>query len=219
MNIAAYMAAREIWDVDHMAKMALLALCARAGRYSRYVEVPIRQIAADLHVHYNTAERALKVLELAGYASVDNRPGKPGRMAIDLDYLHLCGGGTSTTKVEDLHQPPRTGGVFGENQDRDRPTARRRRPTAPETQPAGTWTTDRAPSPWVLDENGTAQLNPTYRAALTPEAIADCPYCDDDGHLSSNGKPVAQCTHERPPNELTVADIVGNGCKHDSGPP
>lgn len=203
MNIAAVMAALDVWDLDHMPKMALLTMACRAGRYSGRVTVPTRRLAADLHVHYNTAERAVQALEKAGYVTVDKRPGVVSTVTIDLGYLQLCGGGTSTLGGEG---PSHSGARTKESLEKTK-TAGRRHNRAPAVEnPASSWVTERAPSPWKLDDNGNAVMHPR----LTPDAIAACPYCDNHGRLwdSTTGDLVGQCTHQRTVSDLTLKDVL-----------
>lgn len=75
MNIAAVMAALDDNELDHSAKHCLVVLSCRADRYTGSVTVPIRRIAADMSVHWDTAWRALQRLEEAGRLMADKRRG------------------------------------------------------------------------------------------------------------------------------------------------
>lgn len=76
MNIAAYMAALRIEDLDHSAKHAVQVIAGRASRYTASVELPIARIAADMGVNYTTAQRALNRAVRAGYLAVDKAAGR-----------------------------------------------------------------------------------------------------------------------------------------------
>lgn len=71
MNIAAYMAALDIWDLDRTAKHAVQAVAGRASRYTGAVTVSAVRLAADMGVHHVTARRALDRAVEAGYLTVD----------------------------------------------------------------------------------------------------------------------------------------------------
>jgi hypothetical protein len=82
VNIAAVMAALDVWDLEHMPKMGLLVLACRADRYTGQAEVSLPRLAADLHTHRSTAWRVLRMLSDAGYVIVDNRPGIPSLITL-----------------------------------------------------------------------------------------------------------------------------------------
>jgi hypothetical protein len=76
VKIAAYMAALNIADLDHMTKAAVLAVCARSNQRTGVARVSIDRLAQDLGVHYETARRALNRAVDAGYLTVDKSPGR-----------------------------------------------------------------------------------------------------------------------------------------------
>ena len=75
MNIAGFMAALDIWDLDPTAKHAVTVVAGRADRYSGAATVSIPRLAADMKVHYRTAALALRRAVDAGYLAVDKSPG------------------------------------------------------------------------------------------------------------------------------------------------
>ncbi|HEY1441434.1 MAG TPA: helix-turn-helix domain-containing protein [Mycobacterium sp.] len=75
MNIAAYMAACDIDDLDHTAKHAVQVICGRANRHTGAAWVSIGRLADDMGVSYNTARYALARAVEAGYLTVDKSPG------------------------------------------------------------------------------------------------------------------------------------------------
>jgi hypothetical protein len=77
VNIAAYMAALDIWDLDRTAKHAVQVIAGRASRYTGAATVPIGRLAVDMGVCYNVARLALARAVEAGYLTVDKPPGLP----------------------------------------------------------------------------------------------------------------------------------------------
>jgi hypothetical protein len=75
VNIAAVMKVLDVWDLDYSAKHALLVIACRADRHTGAVTVAIPRVAADMHVDYRTALRALYRALAAGYLTVDKSPG------------------------------------------------------------------------------------------------------------------------------------------------
>lgn len=76
MNIAAYMAALEVDDLDHYAKHAIQVVAGRANQHTAVAWVSIGRVAADMGVAYHTAQRALNRAVQAGYMNVDKSAGK-----------------------------------------------------------------------------------------------------------------------------------------------
>jgi hypothetical protein len=117
MNIAAVMAALDIWDLDYSAKHALLVVCCRADRHTGRATVSTPRVAADMKVHYDTARRALKRLVEAGYLTVDKVPGSSA--VWQVTGLHTPrtdrGGGVQINRGGGVHLD-RDEGVFGEVQ-------------------------------------------------------------------------------------------------------
>lgn len=87
MHIAAYMAALEVDDLDHHAKMALLMVCGRANRHTAAAMVSARRMATDMKVHRNTAWAALDQARKKGYLSVEKCLGKTSRWSVNLHNL------------------------------------------------------------------------------------------------------------------------------------
>lgn len=134
MNIAAYMAACDVWDLDRNAKDALRAVCGRVDYPSGIGEVPIGRVAADMKVHVNTARPALQRVVEAGYLTVDNRPGRtpvwrvnPYRLVVGVPLQQPLQPGCRTPlhpgwRTKDLLDreggaaaPPSSGGRAGDN--------------------------------------------------------------------------------------------------------
>jgi hypothetical protein len=76
VNISAYMAALDIWDLDRAAKHAVQVIAGRANRYTGIARVSIPRVAADMKVTYLTARQALERAVDAGYLTVDKSPGR-----------------------------------------------------------------------------------------------------------------------------------------------
>jgi hypothetical protein len=79
VNIAAVMAALEVWDLDRSAKHALVVVACRADAHTGVARVSIPRVAADMKVHYATAKRALERLVDAEYLTVDKWAGATSR--------------------------------------------------------------------------------------------------------------------------------------------
>jgi hypothetical protein len=76
VNIAAYMTACNVTDLDSSAKSALRAVAGRANQHTGRAWVSTTRIAADMGVSWRTAKRALDRLIEAGYVTVDKSCGK-----------------------------------------------------------------------------------------------------------------------------------------------
>jgi hypothetical protein len=217
MNIAATMAALDVWDLDRTAKAALVAVCCRAHQFGGQTVMTRARLAADLHCHPVTAWRALESLVAAGYVTVDKRPGRPSVITIDLAYL--LRGCNTTPRVGATHHATQMQHI---RSSKDKTKSARRPTTAKapvdvQDNPAGSWEPDRPPNPWVLDpETNTALLPPRVRYALDPAAIAACTHCDDQGLLWEHDQPVARCTHRRKVTDLTIDAVLGAAQTGDS---
>jgi DNA-binding MarR family transcriptional regulator len=88
VNIAAYMAALDIDDLDHMAKMAVLVIAGRANQHTGDAWVSIGRIAKDLAVNYTTAQRAFARAVEAGYLAVDKSPGRRSKWQLTSRLVH-----------------------------------------------------------------------------------------------------------------------------------
>lgn len=75
MNIAAVMAALEIDDLDHMAKVSVVVVACRAHRHSGRAVLSTGRVARDMKANYTTASRALARAVEAKYLSVDKPSG------------------------------------------------------------------------------------------------------------------------------------------------
>jgi len=104
MHIAAYMAALDIDDLDHMAKVAVQTIAGRANQHTATATVRVRRIATDLHVNYTTAHRALTRAVKAGYLTVDNSPGQPSSWHLTSRLVHELGSDLSTATYGAVHE-------------------------------------------------------------------------------------------------------------------
>jgi hypothetical protein len=105
MNIAAVMAALEVWDLDRNAKMALLVIACRADRHTGMAEVGVPRVAADMKVGYYAAAHALDRVVKTGYLTVDK---SPGRTAIwQLTAAVKTAAVFDGDHRDSEHQPPR----------------------------------------------------------------------------------------------------------------
>jgi hypothetical protein len=101
VNIAAVMTVLDEWELDHMAKMALLVVCCRADQRGM-ARVSIRRVAADMKVHYLTAARALDRAVDAGYLAVDKSSGQ-------TSIWHLTARPQYTNRATSAYRPRDSG--------------------------------------------------------------------------------------------------------------
>jgi hypothetical protein len=104
MNIAAYMAALDVWDVSPAAKHALQVLCGRADRYTGMARLSIGRVAADMGRNYSTARRALGELVDTGYVTVDKLPGLPHLWMLTSRVVHQVPSAPATTTSRMVHE-------------------------------------------------------------------------------------------------------------------
>jgi hypothetical protein len=107
VNIAAYMAALDIDDLDPTAKHAVQVVAGRANQHSGVAAVSVARLAADMGVHRITAQRALGRAVAAGHLAVDKSPGHRS------SYRVTCSAALQPPPQPALHQVLRsaTGGV------------------------------------------------------------------------------------------------------------
>jgi hypothetical protein len=89
MNIAAYMAACDIGDLDHepTAKLLVEKIAGRANHPDGVAVVSYGRVATDLAVSLPTARRAARIAVNTDYLTVENRPGRTPVWRLNLARL------------------------------------------------------------------------------------------------------------------------------------
>jgi hypothetical protein len=116
VNIAAVMAALDVWDLDRNVKHALVVVCCRADQYTGAATVSIPRVAADMKVSYRTALGALDRAVEAGYLTVDKTLGK-------TSTWHLTPAIHASDPCNPRHRPLQPGCSAKDKKDKDKERA------------------------------------------------------------------------------------------------
>jgi hypothetical protein len=193
VNIAAVMAALDVWDLDHAAKHALVTVCCRADRHTGIAVVPVSRLAADMKVSYKTARLALLRAVDAGYLAVDKRAGAASTWRL------------TSVMVTYPRREPGSPGV-GEPGSPTKESLEKTISASHPAQLAGAGENHR----------GYAASRAEMNRACNPDNIAACPYCDEHGWLyNHDNHVVGRCDHQRATSELTLDDVLNATAPHD----
>lgn len=193
VNIAAVMAALDVWDLDHAAKHALVTVCCRADRYTGVAQVAIPRVAADMKVSYKTAQRALRRAVDAGYLTVDNQAGAASNWRLTPVMV------TGVPRDPGSRAPRDPGSRAKESLEKDRSASHPARLAG-----AGE------------NRRGYAASRAEMNHACDPVNIAACPYCDEHGWLyNDDNSVVGRCDHQREVSDLTLDDVLDDVLERD----
>ena len=162
MNIAGYMAACDIGDLDRSAKAAVQAVAGRANQRTGVAWVSIGRLARDMGVAYNTARFALERAAGAGYLAVEKTPGvRPRWQLTSLTTAEVAESSVDEVLINHRggpRQPPRTKDVLRTSEGRAdvRSTRERADVRSEAEQPARGYVDPADLHPFVLDELGFA---------------------------------------------------------------
>lgn len=125
MHIAAYKAACEIWDLDHLAKEMVKSVAGHIEFPATWTDARILRLALDSSVRYEAARLALQRAVDGGYLTVDNRRGHSGIIRLNLLRLGVKTTSNGYRKPRETWFKTTSNGELEESLDNNRSGARR----------------------------------------------------------------------------------------------